>query len=267
MKQRTLATAALWALVILLPLLLGKWGAFLLVAAFGIGAFIELLELLRQSGHAPDKRVAVPAFVLLLGSFILIPPWVLPPVALLMLFFVGTCAACLFLHRTGFASFLMLTLGALTLVILPFGSISLIIHESGLILTIWVVAVTKFSDVGALLTGTAIGKHRMAPNFSPNKTWEGLAGGLLLAVIVSLLFVLLGRKWLPETLTPLHAAWSAFFIALAGVLGDLSESVLKRGAGAKDSGKVIPGIGGFLDLTDSMLLAFPTAYFLTWIII
>lgn len=267
MKQRTLATAALWALVILLPLLLGKWGAFLLVAVFGCGAFIELLGLLRQSGQAPDARIAVPAFVLLLGSFIFIPPWVLPPVALVMPVLVGTCAACLFLHRTAFPSFLMLTLGALTLVILPFGSLSLIIHESGLALTIWVVAVTKFSDVGALLTGMAVGKNKMAPRFSPNKTWEGLAGGLLLAMIVSILFVFFGEKWLPVALTPLHAAWTALLIALAGVLGDLTESALKREAGTKDSGRAIPGIGGFLDLTDSMLLAFPSAYFLLWIVI
>lgn len=266
MKQRTLATVALWALVILLPLLLDKWGAFLLVAVFGCGAFLELLGLLRLRDHAPDARIAIPAFILLLGSFILIPPWWLPPVALVMPVFIGTCAACLFLHRTGFASLLMLTLGALTLVILPFGSISLIIHESGLVLAIWVLAVTKFSDVGALLTGMAIGKNRMAPRYSPNKTWEGLAGGLLLAMVVSVLFVLFGQKWLPEALTPLHAAWSSLFIALAGVLGDLTESALKREAGTKDSGNAFPGIGGFLDLTDSMLLAFPTAYFLIWII-
>jgi phosphatidate cytidylyltransferase len=141
------------------------------------------------------------------------------------------------------------------------------IHETGLILPVWVVAVTKFGDVGALLTGMSIGKHRMAPAYSPKKTWEGLAGGILLSIAVSIAFVLWFGEWLPEGLTVLHAAWMAFFITLSGVLADLIESAFKREAKVKDSGGLVPGIGGFLDLTDSLLLAFPVAYFLVWLIV
>ncbi|MEX0326662.1 MAG: phosphatidate cytidylyltransferase, partial [Puniceicoccaceae bacterium] len=135
------------------------------------------------------------------------------------------------------------------------------------VLPIWVVAVTKFGDVGALLTGMWIGKHRMAPAYSPKKTWEGLAGGVVLSILVSIGFVLLFEQWLPDSLTLVNAAWMALFITLAGVLADLSESAFKREAKVKDSGNMIPGIGGFLDLSDSMMLAFPVAYFLIWLVI
>jgi phosphatidate cytidylyltransferase len=112
-----------------------------------------------------------------------------------------------------------------------------------------------------------IGKHRMAPAYSPKKTWEGLAGGIVLSILVSIAFVHWLGPWMPENLTLVHAAWMALLITLSGVLADLIESAYKREAKVKDSGSLIPGIGGFLDLSDSMLLAFPVAYFLTWLVI
>jgi phosphatidate cytidylyltransferase len=268
MKHRILATSVLWTLVIILPLLIGNWGAFLLIAVFGFGAYLELVQLVRRSGGQADPIIGSTAFGGLLLALIFIPPWLLPPVALIAPFLCGVVIACLIrFGARGFTPVVLATLATVLLMLLPFGAITLLIHESGLILAIWVVAITKFGDVGALLTGMAIGRHRMSPAISPNKTWEGLAGGLGLSVLVSVAFVLLGDRWLPDSLTPLHAAWTAVLICLAGVVGDLVESALKREAGAKDSGKVIPGIGGFFDLTDSMLLAFPIAYSLTWIII
>ena len=72
---------------------------------------------------------------------------------------------------------------------------------------------------------------------------------------------------MPESLSLFEAAWMALLITIAGVLADLTESAFKREAKVKDSGTIIPGIGGFLDLSDSMMLAFPVAYFLTWLII
>lgn len=268
MKNRLFATGILWILAIALPWGLGNWGAFLLIGAFAVGSFLELLHLLKLAGRPVDEQVAVPAFVILLLALMLVPPWMIPPVALLAAGLSLTVIACLLRSTVGeFGNRVASVTGAVFLLLIPFATMALLVHESGLLIVIWVVAVAKFSDVGALLTGMAIGRHKMSPTFSPNKTWEGFAGGLLLSMIVSVVIVTLAGDHLPVALTPLHAAWMALPIATAGVLGDLMESVFKREAGVKDSGRSVPGIGGCLDLTDSMLLAFPVAYFLLWIIL
>lgn len=267
MRNRILATNILWILVILLPWLLGQWGAFLIIAVFGIGSFIELLALLRKAGQPSDPSIGIPAFAVLLLAMILLPPWIIPPFAILMIGLSATVTACLLKAGIGsFGSVAVTNVGAIAIMLLPFGSATLMIHESGMVLPIWILAVAKFGDVGALLTGSWLGRHRMAPAFSPNKTWEGFAGGILFSVIVSVGFVFFGKAWLPAELTPFHAAWAAVFISIAGVFGDLLESAFKREANVKDSGRVIPGIGGFLDLTDSTMLAFPVAYFIIWLI-
>lgn len=269
MKQRILATAILWLLVIGLIGFLGKWGAFILAALFGAGAFIELAGLMQRAGRPVDRTVGLAAFMVSLTGIMVFPPWMIPPEAIFLLVFAVATGVSLF--KTGIGSFgaiLLPTLGAVILMLMPFASLVLMLHETGygLAVAIWVLAVVKFGDVGALLTGMWLGKHKMAPAFSPKKTWEGLAGGVLLSVLVSVGYVIFADKWLPDGLTPLHAAWAAVLISLAGVVGDLAESAFKREANVKDSGSIIPGIGGSLDLVDSMILAFPVGYCLTWIL-
>lgn len=130
----------------------------------------------------------------------------------------------------------------------------------GLVACLWVVAVSKFCDVGALLTGMAIGKHKMAPNISPKKTWEGAAGGVLTSAGVGALIAWLAADYVPEQLTPLRAALVAVPLALVTIVSDLIESAMKRRSDIKDSGTMIPGIGGAFDLTDSLILTSPVAY-------
>jgi phosphatidate cytidylyltransferase len=134
--------------------------------------------------------------------------------------------------------------------------------EGRLILCVWVVAVAKFCDTGALLAGLAAGRHPLAPTISPKKTWEGAIGGVLVAMLVGGLGAWLGRTWLPASLTPIRAALIAAPLAIVAIVSDLVESVIKRQANLKDSGEAVPGIGGIFDLTDSILLAAPVAYFL-----
>lgn len=103
-------------------------------------------------------------------------------------------------------------------------------------------------DSGAYLAGSVIGKHKLLPRISPKKSWEGVAGGMLLAMVVGLIFANYSEilsKW----------AWllTAFLVAGVGTVGDLSESLLKRAVGVKDSGRLIPGHGGFLDRFDTLL--------------
>jgi phosphatidate cytidylyltransferase len=108
------------------------------------------------------------------------------------------------------------------------------------------------ADIGGYAAGKTMGKHKLAPNISPGKTWEGWVGGTLLT---------LGMGWalgfmLPE-LPLAHRLGAAAVVAVFGVLGDLAESMLKRSVGVKDSGRILPGHGGLLDRFDALLLVLP----------
>ena len=122
-------------------------------------------------------------------------------------------------------------------------------------LVFFVAGTTWLSDSGALFVGRALGRHKMAPMVSPSKTWEGGLGGLVVALLGGLVF----GKMLHLPLA--HAAALAVLCGLAGQIGDLSESALKRDLGVKDSGVVIPGHGGILDRIDSLLFSAPIAYY------
>ena len=119
---------------------------------------------------------------------------------------------------------------------------------------------TKCSDIGAFLLGSMIGRHKMIPKVSPSKTWEGLVGALLLSTTAAML---MAHYWGAAKLggmTPLHAAALGPLLGIGAVLGDLVESVLKRDSGVKDSGSFFPGIGGILDLLDSLLFNAPLMF-------
>lgn len=142
----------------------------------------------------------------------------------------------------------------LTLVVDPFSSMT---QYNGLLLLaififIWV------NDTGAYLVGSRWGKRRLAPSISPKKSVEGSIGGLLLVLLSAVILRLL---LFPE-LSWLRILLIATVVAVFGTIGDLFESSLKRQAGVKDSGKLIPGHGGILDRIDSLLLAVPAVYLL-----
>jgi phosphatidate cytidylyltransferase len=105
--------------------------------------------------------------------------------------------------------------------------------------------------------GRAIGKHKLAPKISPGKTWEGVVGGLLSALALATAAHFWFFKELPLKWTlPLAAV-----MTVLGIFGDLTESALKRGAGAKDAAKILPGHGGALDRLDSLLFNAPLIYY------
>ena len=124
---------------------------------------------------------------------------------------------------------------------------------------LYFILVTKASDVGAYLIGSLIGKHKMIPRVSPGKTWEGFGGALVVSVGVSLLFAQLAGGHLVG-MRPVHAVALGLMLGSAAVVGDLIESIFKREAGVKDSGGFFPGIGGILDLLDSLLFNAPLMY-------
>lgn len=124
---------------------------------------------------------------------------------------------------------------------------------------VYFIIVTKFSDMGAYLVGSMIGKHKMIPRISPGKTWEGFGGAIVISTGASLLFAHLFRDHLVG-MSMMHAVVLGVMLSLAAVIGDLIESLMKREAGVKDSGSYFPGIGGILDLLDSLLFNAPLMY-------
>jgi phosphatidate cytidylyltransferase len=115
------------------------------------------------------------------------------------------------------------------------------------------------SDAAALFVGRAIGRHNITPLISPNKTLEGYFAGLVLPVAIALV---IGKYMLPES-SPQFLVLISFIIAAAGTVGDLFESILKRGAEIKNTSNLIPGHGGVLDRVDSLLFAVPAYYLST----
>ena len=113
------------------------------------------------------------------------------------------------------------------------------------------------NDTGAYLSGRALGRTKLFERISPNKTWEGFIGGVLLAMGVAF-----GLSYWFGTLTKLEWVMIAAIIGIFGTLGDLVESMLKRSLGIKDSGSILPGHGGFLDRFDGLLIAAPLVYIL-----
>lgn len=133
-------------------------------------------------------------------------------------------------------------------------------HVTGHLYVLFLLVVTKFSDMGAYLTGSVIGRHPLIPHISPKKTWEGFFGALAFSTGGACAMVAL----LPRQLSYLRISDAVILglgLGFAAVIGDLAESIIKRSTDAKDSGALLPGIGGALDLIDSLLFTAPLLYF------
>ncbi|MGO9853642.1 MAG: phosphatidate cytidylyltransferase [Acidimicrobiales bacterium] len=118
------------------------------------------------------------------------------------------------------------------------------------------VIVTVADDIASLLVGSAMGRHQLAPSISPNKSWEGLIGGAVAAILVSVIVVHFIHPW-----TIGKAALYGVVVAVVAPLGDLSQSMIKRNLGLKDMGRLLPGHGGILDRVDGLLFVIPATYF------
>ena len=128
-------------------------------------------------------------------------------------------------------------------------------------LLLYAVFAAKFTDIGAYVIGCSFGRHKLIPRISPGKSWEGVFGGVLVGTLVGTLYV-----WaLRETFAPMGLTWAralplGVVLSVCAVVGDLTESLFKRAANVKDSGGVIPGMGGILDVLDSILFTAPAVY-------
>jgi phosphatidate cytidylyltransferase len=272
MAKRIASTVLLWLLLFAVLWWFRTSGAIAAIAVVSVLTLRELYRLMAAAGNAPFQKLGM-----LFGGLITLAPWTEarfglpshPLIALATLVFsirvlserapekrVEALASTVF----GLV-YVSLLLQYLVRIVTPVAG-DTIPPEGRLVLCLWVVAVAKFCDVGALLTGLAVGRHPMAPTISPKKTWEGAAGGVAVAMGVGALVAWLGRGVVPPSLTPLRGALLAGPLAAIAIVSDLVESVLKRRAALKDSGDGVPGIGGIFDLSDSLILAAPVGYFL-----
>jgi len=133
-------------------------------------------------------------------------------------------------------------------------------HVTGHFYVLWLIVVTKFSDMGAYVTGSLIGKHPLVPHISPKKTWEGFFGALAFSAGGACALIALLPKQL-SYLSYTHGIILGVGLGFAAVIGDLAESIIKRSTDVKDSGNLLPGIGGVLDLIDSILFTAPLMFF------
>jgi len=274
MKDRALSTLGLWAAVGLVIYGFGRFniaqlGGFLVILALGLAAQYELYRILEKSGARPRIGVGLVAGAILMVAVFLSDAgiraalnyaalaWVAVLLTLLRRPLVDQAWVLRFATAFG-----VLYVPALLAFFVDFARWKNQDNNHGLWIALWVVAVTKFTDVGGLLFGVPFGRHKIAPNISPAKSLEGCLGGVALSVGVGVgLAALYAQAGLLEI--PLgKAALLALPLALLSVPSDLVESYLKRRAGVKDSGTTIPGIGGALDLIDSLLLVAPVGFLL-----
>jgi phosphatidate cytidylyltransferase len=228
----------------------------LFVATITMAAMIEYVALVKHKGDPPSKYLLAGIGVFWPVAFFLFPSWIW-----LILLFLGFFVYNFYfidgaLYRVATGSFAMLY------ILVPIGMILSILYPQGIgskgdmALVIYLVAVTKVADVGGYFMGRLFGKTKLAPNISPSKTIVGAVFGLISSVLVSLLLACYVNISYQEAL------FLGLILGVAAELGDLAESVLKRDAHVKDSNQ-IPGLGGVLDLIDSLLFTTPIlfAYF------
>lgn len=271
MGKRIFSTVLLWTIVGLAVWFFRTNGALVLIVTVSVFTLREFYQLMRASGYVPFDK-----FGMFFGGLITLGPWLHLqfgwPTALFLPLAVIVFALRLLGERTpetrveSLAStlfglvYVAVMLQYLVAIITPLPGDS-VSPNGRLLLCLWLVAVTKCCDMGALLSGMAFGRHKMSPQISPKKTWEGAVGGVIVSMGIGALFAWLARDAFPSHMTPLVAAAMAAPIAIVGIAADLVESVIKRRANMKDSGKTIPGIGGMFDLSDSLILVAPIGYF------
>ena len=266
MLKRTISTIILWSLLLLCLRFFGVDGAVWLITAMSVLTLYEFYAMLGHMELAPFNRLG-----LALGAAItLAPRYFEPNVTAGELLALGVIVfsvrilgerepqnrvetLCWTLFGLVYVPFMLHFLVRIVLLSRP-------LPHTGLVLGVWLLAVTKFCDMGALLTGLAIGRHRMAPANSPKKTWEGVVGGLVASVAVGIALAWGCRAHLPAGFTPLVAAATAVPLAGLAIVSDLVESIIKRRADIKDTGHSIPGIGGMFDLSDSLILTAPLGW-------
>ncbi|RED15598.1 phosphatidate cytidylyltransferase [Parasphingopyxis lamellibrachiae] len=224
----------------------GQWPFWLLVEFLAIAMMFEWSRLMQASMW--KMLFAICLMTSVTGALMPFPFTSFPIAIVALLFGTAFCSAITVSLRLGFG-FFYIGLASLAIIFLR--------EQGGLILTLWMLATVWATDIGAYFSGKTIGGPKLAPKFSPNKTWAGLVGGIICAALVSLIFAF--QTTLPLLIVPLAALF-----AIVAQMGDLFESWLKRRANVKDSSNLFPGHGGALDRLDGLLPVAIGAAALNW---
>lgn len=276
MKQRIISFAVLWSVLAISLSLFGIHAGVFLVTALAFLTQLELYQLFEKMGLKPMKELGLAC-----GIIITFGSYYLGGIdagydLFLICFLVLTMTIIRMDLQAGRLSSFMPTLFGLLYVpfllhflikIVKMSEISAVTNGigtgvgTGLFLTVWIVAVAKCTDVGGLLVGMKLGKTPLSV-ISPKKTYEGAAGGIVFSIIIGLLLLAIFHDYAPAGFHWWLSALIAIPIAIASIASDLVESAFKRQAEVKDSGSIIPGIGGIFDLTDSLILTAPLGYLL-----
>ena len=275
--RRLSSTLALWTLILGTILMGWEIGIFLIISGLGLIALWEFFTMLDHAKRPNFKLFGmICGLALFTGGYY----WTQrngPPsaydfeLAILMCFMLGVFARQMFqkLRDPAPVETMAYTIFGLLYVVWLFSFVTKVVYIvprnadgsiAGQFYLLYLLVVTKFSDMGAYVTGSLIGKHKLVPHISPAKTWEGFFGALAFSLIASIGLWML----LPEKLSLLnmeHCIVLGLSLGFAAIVGDLGESLVKRSADVKDSGSFLPGIGGSLDLIDSLLFTAPLLYF------
>lgn len=256
-------TALLGAALIISAIVFSSWTFALVIAAIMVLSLHEFYQLARQSGRSPfefwGQGFAIMMFLLFYAYFQFELAerffWLLPP--FLSVAFIYPLYAN---NRSHAINCLAITLLGVVYIALPMSLFTAIAFLDGTYQFVFVVGILFLqwaNDTGAYFVGKAIGKVKLFERVSPNKTWEGCIGGGLLALVFAF-----GFSQYFEVISVWAWLGLGAIVAIFGTLGDLTESLFKRTLAIKDSGKAIPGHGGFLDRFDGLLLSLPftTAY-------
>lgn len=254
MLKRTLSALIGAPLLLGLTYLGGTYMAFL-VAVLTLLALREFLEIGEHMGMRAWHILTTTAAALwLLSIFIGGKTWMLPAVVLWLLVGLGRLA--LTYPKTSLAEANFNLLSVFYTVVLLSHLYLLRQLPHGLHWTILTFSLVWATDTGAYLIGRALGRHLLAPQVSPKKTIEGSVGGLVFSIGVALAF----WYWSGSAPWVIYLGL-AIIVGMSAQIGDLFESALKRSAGVKDSGRLIPGHGGILDRFDSFVFALPLVYY------
>jgi phosphatidate cytidylyltransferase len=219
-------------------------------------AFAEYARIVGAIGaHVPWWT----SLLLTLVACAMVPfPWI-DPVVVIVLALITAAANVLVSDRVGEPTLSDTAAAVLAPVYigLPLGALVGIAAVAGREAVLILIATVAVSDTAQYYAGRTFGRHPLAPRRSPNKTVEGALGGFIVAPAA---LIVAGGSWLPG-IPPLRLALLGVLLVAAGMIGDLFESMLKRAAGMKDSGALIPGHGGVLDRIDALLVAAPIFYF------
>ncbi len=274
---RFISTIVLWSVALVIAFSGYEFAFYALICVFGLIALWEFYSMLDHRGLPNFKVTAMICGAVMLGGSFYYFAKMGPArsydfeIAVLVFFLMTVFARQMFarLREDEPLQTMAYTLFGLLYVLWLFNFMTKIVYlmprsssgaVTGQFYCLYLIAVTKFSDMGAYLVGSAVGRHLMIPHISAKKTWEGFFGALAFALLASLMLF----KLMPGHLGALnwtHATVLGLLLGFAAVVGDLAESIVKRSSGVKDSGNFLPGIGGALDLIDSLLFTAPLLFF------